>query len=67
MRAICKNPWCKSTFEYKSDVKPEVCNKCKSFDKELSGGVTWTEKKYEGSRMDNLPHEIKIDVKKYFK
>ena len=68
---ICKSPWCKAHFEYtKSDISvvdgkeviPATCPKCKSFDTELSGGVTWTDKEYEGSRFDGTPHEIKYKV-----
>ncbi len=66
-KTVCQNPWCKATFEFKEDVTPQICNKCKSFDRDLSGGITWTEKKYEGSRFDDTPHQIKIDVRKYLK
>jgi hypothetical protein len=41
---------------------PRTCPKCRSFDTELSGGVTWTDKEYEGDRFDGLPHEIKYKV-----
>lgn len=44
---------------------PQFCKKCQSFDKDLSGGVSWTQKNYEGSRFDNLPHEIKYKVTNY--
>lgn len=67
---ICSNPWCKGTFFFtpKEDEKePSECPKCRSFDKDLSGGVTWTEKKYEGDRFDGMPHPIKVNVKNYFK
>lgn len=66
-QAICSNPWCKATFYYNSDIKPEQCSKCKSFDSELSGGVTWSEKKYEGDRFDGMPHLTKINIKPYSK
>jgi hypothetical protein len=46
-------------------VPPMECPKCKSFDKELSGGVTWTEKKYEGSRIDGSSGPISINVSRY--
>ncbi len=46
-------------------MPPQVCPKCRSFDTELSGGVTWTEKKYEGKRFDGLPHPISVNVSKY--
>lgn len=61
-KAICKNPWCKAHFEFDGQEQPNVCWKCQSFDSDLSGGITWTEKKYEGPRFDNLPHETKINV-----
>lgn len=66
-RAICKNAWCKSTFLYtENDIidncAPSQCNKCKSFNDDLSGGVEWKDKEYEGSRMDGMPHQIKYKV-----
>lgn len=69
-RAICKNPWCKATFLYTEedmvgDLSPNQCKKCKSFNDELSGGMTWKDKEYEGSRMDGMPHEIKYKVTNY--
>jgi len=64
-KGICKNPWCKATFEYKEDKRPDVCPKCKSFDSELSGGVSWNERKYDGPRMDGLPHQTSLNIKKY--
>jgi len=73
-RSVCKNPWCKATFIFtendmeivegcKSD--PIQCKKCKSFSKDLSGGVEWKEKEYEGSRYDGLAHETKYKVSRY--
>ena len=67
---ICSNPWCKGTFFFilkENETEPKECPKCRSFDKDLSGGVTWTEKKYEGDRIDGMPHPIKINVKNYFR
>ena len=70
-KKICSNPWCKAPFEYTSEqiqqidgeeIRPKQCPKCLSFSNELSGGVTWTEKTYEGSRWDNTPHQIKYRV-----
>jgi hypothetical protein len=66
-RTVCRSPWCKATFEYKGDDIPQTCPKCTSFDKELSAGVTWTDRNYEGSRFDGLPHQITINVKRYDK
>jgi hypothetical protein len=65
---ICSNPWCKVTFSYSVEENvepPKVCPKCHSFDTELSGGVTWTEKKYEGSRWEGA-HQMSYKIKKYF-
>ena len=64
---VCRNPWCKSTFEYKTEEIPKICPKCNSFDKELSGGVSWVDKTYEGSRFDGTPHQISINIKKFLK
>ncbi len=65
---VCSNPWCKGIFNYSisenGDI-PKVCPKCQSFDNELSGGVTWKEKQYEGSRWDG-PHQMSYKIKKYF-
>lgn len=89
-KAVCKNPWCKGTFEYnESDmilveedvrssninkvldepvkVPPRECPKCRSFSTELSGGVEWKDKKYEGSRYDGMAHPVSIKINKYFK
>ncbi len=69
--AVCRSPWCKAHFEYtekdilmvdENKVFPTTCPKCKSFDSELSGGITWSDKEYEGSRFDGTPHEIKYKV-----
>lgn len=69
--SVCKNPWCKGTFPYKEEdmeevdgvkVPPRQCNKCRSFNTELSGGIEWKDKEYEGSRDDSMYHEIKYKV-----
>ncbi len=54
-------------FQAASDVEydkipPKVCHKCKSFDTELSGGVTWEDKKYEGDRFSGPARELKYKV-----
>lgn len=49
-KTICQNPWCKATFEFTGEIKPTVCPKCQSFDKELSGGITWIDKKYDSKK-----------------
>lgn len=46
-------------------LPPEQCHKCKSFDKDLSGGVEWKDREYEGSRFDGLPHQITYKITKY--
>jgi hypothetical protein len=64
LRAICSNPWCKAPFEVtiEENNHSKICYKCFSLESETSGGVTWTEKTYEGSRFDNQPHQISINV-----
>lgn len=44
---------------------PTQCFKCKSFDTNLSGGVEWKDKEYEGSRFDGSVHQIKYKVTNY--
>lgn len=46
-------------------IPPRTCKKCQSFNNELSGGVSWSQKEYEGSRFDNMPHQIKYKVTNY--
>lgn len=41
---------------------PCECKKCRSFSNELSAGVEWNTKEYEGSRFDGLPHETNYKV-----
>lgn len=73
LRSVCQNPWCKATFIYTENdmilvkgsddkIKPKVCYKCKSFDNDLSGGVTWEDREYEGDRFDDRPHQIQYKV-----
>ena len=61
---LCSMPWCRVRFGYIGDDIPLECPKCRSFDKELSGGVTWTDKKYDGPRDDGHAHPIDIRVQK---
>ena len=72
---VCSNPWCKATFCFKEEdckevdgdiIEPRVCQKCNSFDAEMSGGVTWENKEYEGDIYDNTPHEFKYKIRKFF-
>jgi hypothetical protein len=75
MKTVCRSPWCKATFFYKESdmitvgetekLPPSICPKCKSFDTELSGGVEWKDKEYEGSRFDGMPHQLKYKVTNY--
>lgn len=46
-------------------VAPKECPKCRSFATELSGGVEWVDKTYEGSRFDGMPHQMKYKVTNY--
>lgn len=71
---VCKNQWCKAHFYYTEldminvdgeILPPKYCKKCQSFDKELSGGVEWIDKQYEGPRIDPRPHEIRYKVTNY--
>lgn len=71
---VCSNPWCKAHFTYTEadikivddvEVRPSQCPKCISFSTELSGGVTWTDKNYEGSIYDDGPHQIRYRVTNY--
>lgn len=71
LKSICGNPWCKATFLYREEemiiegenkFPPKQCQKCKSFATELSGGVEWSEKTYEGPRVDSSIHQIKYRV-----
>ena len=80
MKTVCRSPWCKGTFFYtENDMiiiegnkneevqksPPSTCPKCKSFNTELSGGVEWKDKEYEGSRFDGMPHQMKYKVTNY--
>ena len=63
-KSICRNPWCKATYTYDGDI-PGVCHKCKSFDTELSGGVSWGTKHYSEPRDDGRYHEVSINIKNF--
>lgn len=61
----CSNFWCKAPYsvsERDLENYPDfykVCPKCRSFDKELSGGVTNNgRREYPGERFDGEEHEI---------
>jgi hypothetical protein len=73
-RAVCTNPWCKAHYTYRasdirivdgSEVRPTQCRKCLSFANEMSGGVEWKDKEYEGSRFDGMSHQIRYKVTNY--
>ena len=60
---ICGKPFCKAHFEVERNDSdefkyPEFCPKCVLDE----ATVTWEDKKYEGSRWDNTPHQIKYRV-----
>lgn len=72
-RLVCNNPWCKAVFYYDIEkaiekdgkkIFPVECNKCKSFNLQMSGGVTWEDREYDDV-VDNSPHEIKYNVTNY--
>lgn len=74
LKTVCKNPWCKGTFFYKEEemtivgdekLPPKHCKKCQSFEKDLSGGIEWKDKEYEGDRFDGMPHQIRYKVTNY--
>jgi hypothetical protein len=60
---ICKNPWCRVRFVYHTEEAPNQCPKCDGFS-DTSGGVTWVDKTYEGSRFDGQAHPISINIQK---
>ena len=70
-REVCQNPWCKATFFYNENdfiksegelIHPRQCKKCRSFNNEMSGGVEWKDKTYEGGRFDGMSHQISYKV-----
>lgn len=70
---VCKNPWCKAQFRFDDSkleevsgrkIYPTQCKKCISFDKELSAGVTWEDKNYEGNPWLG-PQKIKYNITNY--
>lgn len=59
IRLTCVNFWCKAKFDVLEDLYNEdnhtygQCKKCRSFSKDMSGGVTNNgTKQYEGYRYD---------------
>jgi hypothetical protein len=67
MRAVCQNKWCKAPFEKSEQDEKKICPKCISMANELSGGVEWVDKTYEGPRFDGLPHQLQIKVNRNYK
>ena len=70
MRVVCKNFWCKGTFDVADELYEKnpvtECPKCNSFANELSAGITVVEnKEYAGERFDGKYHQMDIRVKKY--
>lgn len=64
-KSICGNPWCKATYSYEGETPPGVCNKCISFDSEMSGGVTWGTRTYTESLDDGRYHQITMNIKNF--
>lgn len=63
----CANFWCKGSYTISTDDLKKnftfysTCPKCRSFNTELSGGVTNNGQKiYSGDRFDNTEHEVTI-------
>lgn len=54
-----------NSSEEEEKIEPKICKKCQSFDKDLSGGIEWKDKEYEGDRFDGLPHSIRYKVTNY--
>jgi hypothetical protein len=46
-------------------IEPKVCKKCQSFNNELSNGVEWKDKEYEGDRFDGKSHQFRYKVTNY--
>ncbi len=59
-KGICKNKWCRATFFYDGAEQPEQCYKCKSFDQDVSAGVTWAEKSFPSEAKPPINHQIKV-------
>lgn len=68
---ICSNKWCKAkyTMEKKKYYEEGIrtCDKCRSFETELSDGVSFDNKKYSGERFDNKPHQTEFKFSDYMK
>ena len=59
-KSICKNPWCRATYSFEGEMPPGECSKCKSFNNDLSGGVSWVTKIYNDPK-DNAPHSADLN------
>jgi hypothetical protein len=76
-RLVCNNPWCKAPFYYDIDkaiekdgksVFPKECSKCKSFNSQTSGGITWEDREYEDEPKGGGQEEIRYtETNKYSK
>ena len=69
---ICRNSYCKSKYmeirkNYYSSDRYKTCKKCRSFNEELSDGVTFNKKQYSGERYDNKSHETQFKFSDYIK
>ena len=62
-KGICKNKWCRATYLFEGDIPPGECPKCKSFHKDMSAGVTWTDKVYNEPRNDGKAHHTAFKTK----
>ena len=55
-RDVCSNKWCRATYEFEGEDAPGFCQKCNSFNNQLSGGVTWQDRNYNEPLYDGKEH-----------
>ena len=53
-KGICKNKWCRASYEFEGEMPPGECPNCKSFNKDTSGGVSWVDKNYNDPKYDGM-------------
>lgn len=58
-KSICRNPWCKAPYSFEGEMPPGECPKCKSFSKDMSGGVSWSDRVYNEPK-DTGSHTLDI-------
>jgi hypothetical protein len=70
-KGICKNPWCRGAYTFEGEMPPGECPKCKSFNKDTSGGVSWATKtfndpKYDGAHSYDISQFASHNRTKYY-